>query len=401
MHTGNDIQQLLLRRLQGLATAEEDHRIEAWAAETPENRAVLERLETEALLKEDLGTLIDLVDSPGGEARLMRMRTHIQRAITKQSVRKLRRWLPYVAAVVLAFAVGILIYQVGSRQSAVGNLAAADIAPGGNRATLKLADGQTIDLSAEQSGIIVAANGILYNNGDSLVGNWQGAVGKESSTGTEKGSLATDYYVLSTPKGGTYQITLPDGSKVWLNAASTLKYPSRFSADERLVEVSGEAYFSVVRDESKPFKVASNGQQIEVLGTEFNISAYGDEAEIKTTLVEGAVEIVNLQSNIVNKLKPGEQSIIREAATDIRKVDIECHTAWKNGYFYFKHTPFEEVMRQLSRWYDVEVVYKANIPQDTFSGEMDRDLTLNAVLKLLNASAVQVQIADGNRLIVY
>src|SRR5690606_18203557 len=206
---------------------------------------------------------------------------------------------------------------------------------------------------------------------------------------------------LSTPKGGTYQIVLPDGTKVWLNAASTLKYPSRFDGGERVIELSGEAYFAVAKDVKKPFKVVSNGQEIQVLGTEFNISAYVDEAEMKTTLVAGAVQIFNRQSSIVNRLEPGEQSIIRGAFTDIQKVETERYTAWKNGYFYFKQTPFAEIMRQLARWYDIDVIYKGSIPKETFSGVMDRNLTLNDVLKLLNVFSVQVQIEEGGKLVVY
>src|SRR5690606_27967693 len=198
------------------------------------------------------------------------------------------------------------------------------------RATLTLADGRTIDLSEAQTGIVVGED-VMYNDGSEVMEHRQ-----DNLSGTQKGSLKTNYFVLSTPKGGTYQVTLPDGSKVWLNAGSTLKYPSRFSDGERIVEMTGEAYFSVIRDEERPFRVTSNGQQVEVLGTEFNVTAYPDDRETKTTLVEGSVRValttgrspVTSRSPIT--LKPGEQSIVRGANIEKQQVDTDEFTAWKD-----------------------------------------------------------------------
>jgi len=224
---------------------------------------------------------------------------------------------------------------------------------------------------------------------------------------------------LATPKGGTYQITLPDGTKVWLNAASSLRYPGSFDGDERVVELEGEAYFEVseqahggrsaagsgshvhtfTSSQKIPFKIISKGQTVEVLGTQFNISAYADDLEVKTTLVEGSVQIVNANSKAVNKLLPGQQSTVRGRNTDIQAVDTEKYTAWKTGLFHFSNTPFEDMMRQISRWYDVEVVYTATVPGDTFTGKMSRDLSLMTVLELLNVSNVQVRL-EGKQLIV-
>lgn len=302
------------------------------------------------------------------------------------------RALPYAAAILITVSVGIwFLFNTKQKGNIDSKPTIADIAPGGNRATLTLTDGRTISLDEARDGIVIGGNEIVYNDGSPLV-----EVEEEEQKRRE-----TSLLELSTPKGGTYQITLSDGTAVWLNAASTLKYPPKFSDKERVVEIVGEAYFAVAKRAHQPFKVICDGQQIQVLGTEFNISAYMDEAEIKTTLVEGSVQILNDHSGSVNHLAPSQQSVVRASSTQIQQVSVQPYIAWKEGYFYFKHTAFEEVMRQLARWYDVEVVYTGGIPQETFSGEMGRNLTLNAALKLLNVSSVQVQRVDGDKLIVH
>ncbi len=300
------------------------------------------------------------------------------------------RWLPYAAAILLITFLGIWGFfgdQLLNHKTAIVDT--HDIAPGGNKATLTLADGQTIVLDETRTGIIVRNEDITYSDGTTQV----------AILDRVEVSSTPETLTLITPKGGTYQITLPDGSQVWLNANSALKYPSHFTGNERLVEISGEAYFSVARNKDKPFKVISRGQQIEVLGTGFNVSAYPDDAEVKTTLVEGTVQIVNLTSKIVNKLLPGEQSITQEATTAVRQVDPNQYIAWKDGRFYFDHTPFDEMIRQVARWYDIEVVYSKGIPKETFTGEMARDLTLQATLDLLDISDAVISL-EGRTLIV-
>jgi len=308
------------------------------------------------------------------------------------------RWFPYAAAAVLALAAGLYFFQpnVENGISGIDNLTAADILPGSNRATLTLADGRTVDLSEAQAGIIIG-DGITYLDGSAVLSP---EVGKsESPEDSPHVGLATYDLRLTTPKGGTYQIMLSDGTQVWLNAASTLKYPSRFESNERVVEIDGEGYFAVTKDRSRPFKVVSKGQEVEVLGTEFNISAYADDNTVKTTLVEGAVQIVNRQSKIVNKLLPGEQSVVRGATTDIRQVATEPYIAWKNGDFYFDNTPLADMMKQIGRWYDVEVVYEKAVPKEKFSGAMSRNVTLQTVLELLRISEINYRI-EKNKLII-
>ncbi|WP_353196530.1 FecR domain-containing protein [Parapedobacter defluvii] len=266
--------------------------------------------------------------------------------------------------------------------------------PGGNRATLTLADGRTITLDEGRTGIVIAGDAITYNDGDAL------------AEVDEKVKLT--WLELGTPKGGTYQVTLPDGTRVWLNAASTLRYPSRFSDTERLVELTGEAYFSVTRDSKRSFKVVSAGQKVEVLGTEFNVSAYSDDPETKTTLVEGKVRLYlanernqeTLEKDDYVELVPGEQGVTRGENLSKTHVDTALYTAWKSGYFYFKRTPVEEILRQVARWYDVEIKYEGNIPSETLSGDINRDVSLLGLLAILKQSTINVSL-DGRILTVH
>lgn len=306
--------------------------------------------------------------------------------------RRLRNWLPYAAAILIATVAATWVFfgdPIVNRKTKIAN--AQDIAPGGNRATLMLADGRTIDLSETQTGIIVG-DGITYLDGSSVISEQVNNLTGEQGRGVEQNGTFTRSHVhtLTTPKGGTYQITLPDGTNVWLNAASTLKYPSRFDGSQRLVEVSGEAYFSVATNQSKPFKVMSNGQVVEVLGTEFNISAYEDEPLSKTTLLEGRVQVTaNANKPVSLMLLPGEQSSVSGNSTLTKtRINIKKELAWKAGLFYFEKTSFDELLRQVGRWYDVVIHYEGGVPQESFSGIMSRNVTLKTLLEFLEDSGV-------------
>ncbi len=304
------------------------------------------------------------------------------------------RWFPYAAAAAVIALVGVWYTLTDSTESHSSEMIGAvhgDVAPGSNRATLTLADGRVVDLNETRPGIVVKEGRITYEDGDSLavVSNGLNLTPKETSPLLQ----------LATPRGGTYQVTLSDGTKVWLNAGTTLKYPLAFDDRVRSVEINGEGYFVVAKDKSRPFRVVSKGQEIEVLGTEFNVSAYADEPDTKTTLVNGAVQVTNLRSKVVNRLSPGKQAIVNEEYTGIRDVLIEKDIAWKNGSFYFDNTPLEEMMKQISRWYDVEIVYERQVPKDRFSGTMSRDVTLQTILEFLRISEVNYRV-DGNKLIV-
>ena len=289
------------------------------------------------------------------------------------------RWIRYAAAMfAVVTAVSFIIYSIQNREVISGDRDTVamrdDIPPGTNKATLTLAEGRVIDLSEAESGIVIEGDRIAYH--DDL---------------HEVVDLSTDtvqQLVLAAPRGGTYQLTLSDGTRVWLNAGSTLSYPSSFDEDERVVELRGEAFFDVHKS-TIPFRVHSAGQAVEVLGTTFNVSAYADEPATVTTLVSGSVQVVEKHANTINRLVPGQQSSLHKDGTmQVRRVAIEQYIAWKEGLFAFQNTPFEEMMRQISRWYDVDVVYGKSIPEDTFTGTLSRDLSLMTVLELLNVSDV-------------
>lgn len=331
-----------------------------------------------------------------------------QRLMAKVKARPKRsiwiRTIPYAAAM-LAIALGISFFLTDRPTGGMTPTTVHDIPPGRNRATLILTDGRTVNLSETQEGIVIGDR-ITYADGSDIVdGEDMVAYNGHSTTGAggvEK-SHSVPSYQLSTPRGGTYQITLPDGTKVWLNAGSILRYPSHFDGETRLVELVGEGYFDVseqvssVTGELRPFVVVSRNQKIEVLGTEFNISAYPDDAETKTTLVNGSVRVVS--STGTTLIHPGEQARIDAGGLHVDTVETALFTAWKDGKFHFRKTPLEGVLKQVSRWYDVEVTYTGKMPQETFSGKIRRDVSLMGVLDILRLSAINVELS-GRTLLV-
>jgi len=208
------------------------------------------------------------------------------------------------------------------------------------------------------------------------------------------------FNTISTPKGGIYQVNLPDGTKVWLNAASSIKFPTTFAQlSQRKVELEGEAYFEVAKNKKVPFVVSTSGQQVQVLGTHFNISSYSDEGELKTTLLEGSVKVVAANTIV---LKPGQQSNLKRNGSGGLKVstaNIAQVMAWKNGFFHFEKENLHEVMRQLSRWYDIEVIYEVDRHDDEFMGDIPRGIKLSEALKILSFEGTQFRI-EGRKLIV-
>lgn len=325
------------------------------------------------------------------------MQSQRRPAQARHGTNRLLRWLPYAAAIIMVASIGLWVWDDGrpSRQE----IAATEIYPGTNGATLSLADGRTIALDHKQGGITVGTEEITYDNGHSSI----------IKLGDHKTPI--EKLMLSTPKGGTYTVTLPDGSRVWLNTATTLTYPSRFDDTERVVYLEGEAYFSVNKRLGKsqgvreiPFKVVSNGQVVQVLGTEFNISAYADEHETQTTLVEGRVRVSTGNGTPVGTskhattalLEPGEQAVNREGTIEVLPVDPNRYTAWKDGLFYFERSPPQVAIAQLARWYDLEVVYQGKTPQVNIFGVIDRNKSLGSVLKSLEKSGLRFKVIHSN-----
>jgi ferric-dicitrate binding protein FerR (iron transport regulator) len=210
---------------------------------------------------------------------------------------------------------------------------------------------------------------------------------------------AIQYNVLTTPRGGQYRIVLPDGTKVWLNAASYIKFPTTFSGDKRDIELKGEAYFEVAQNAKQPFEVSVSGMQVQVLGTSFNVNAYDDESNIKTSLIDGKVKVLN-QSN-ASILAPGHEAVMNKNTNDIQvaAADVEDAIAWKNNVFSFQNADIPTIMRQIARWYDVEVSYEGKVSTEKFVGEVSRNSNVSEVLKILELNKVHFRI-EGKKITV-
>lgn len=287
--------------------------------------------------------------------------------------------------ILAVFSVGIYLYL--GTPSADGSM--ENLKPGGNKAVLTLANGQTVGLSSEQSGIAMAENSIHYMDGSSVAG----------SAENDGASMLR----LSTPRGGQYQVVLEDGTNVWLNAASTLTYPSRFIGDVREISVEGEAYISVSNRRSetgrKPFIVKCGDLEIRVLGTEFNVAAYPDNDAIRTTLVSGSLQVVAAGEQLL--LAAGEQATLSLGKLTKAPVDVGSTMAWKQGRISLEGKTTRELMNELARWYDFEVVYEGTIPEGTFFGETNRDdnLSMELVTNLMESAQLQSRV-EGKRLII-
>jgi len=300
-----------------------------------------------------------------------------------------RKMLPYAAIFVFLLLI-VAVYKYKNKQVPHENVQLGfsntikedNIKPGSQKALLTLADGTTITLES-------AANGIIAKQGGTQVLKLGNGMIRYVKDETHNQPENISYNKMSTPGGGRYQLILPDGSIIWLNAESSITYPTAFSGNERKVNITGEVYFEVVKDKSKPFKVTAGDQQIEVLGTHFNINAYQDEDHVKTSLLEGSVK-VNQQI-----LKPGEAF----QNGKVSKTNVDQDVAWKNGIFNFNNQSLAQVMRQLARWYNLEVVYPSGVPRKEYGGEMGRNLTLNQVLKGLENSGIYFE-REGRKLLV-
>ncbi len=299
------------------------------------------------------------------------------------------------AAAVLVLVLGgyfLFSHDSGKTKTPVAvNQVTPDILPGGNKAVLTLTNGSKIILDS-------VANGELAQQGNTkIIKSDSGKIvyAENGHTHAENG-----LNILSTPRGGMYQLILPDGTKVWLNSASSITYPTAFNGKQRNVSITGEAYFEVAKDKERPFHVAVNDMNIEVLGTHFNINSYADETDVKTTLLEGSIKLTTGNYNTL--LKPGEQAQLGKngRVNILHSEDMEQVMAWKTGYFNFKNAELPMVMRQLERWYDIDVHYEGEISQRRFQGELPRSMTLQEVLNVLREVKIKYKI-NGKMLIIY
>jgi transmembrane sensor len=298
------------------------------------------------------------------------------------------RWISIAASFLLVISIGI--YFSAPKRSSLQDGRNKAIVPGGNMATLHLANGRNIVLNN-------AANGALVRLGDDSVTKDAGTISYAALKAAS--SLDQQYDTLSIPRGGTYQLTLADGSRIWLNSSSAIRFPESFSGKERRVELLyGEAYFEISHHADQPFRVAAQSQTVEVLGTHFNISSYMDEPSIKTTLLEGSVKVSAYHSFTV--IKPGQQAIAGNNQISVSEVNTEEAVAWKNGYFRFNGEKIESVMRKLSRWYNIEVRYEGVPPDEEYHAAISRYRDINEVLKELEYSKSVHFKVEGRRVTV-
>ncbi len=290
------------------------------------------------------------------------------------------KWLPAVAAV-LIIALGGFLFEVSHKSKSKKFYALNNkvnkkdvINIGSNRAVLTLANGKKISLNDARPGTVVKqGNIIVKKQKDGLL---QYAVSQASNSSNQN----IGYNTVSTPKGGQYQIILPDSTKVWLNSASSLKFPTAFVGGQRVVELTGEGYFEVTKNKHMPFKVRFNKEEVEVLGTHFNIMAYNDEDESRTTLFEGSVKFSKANHNTV--LIPGQQAVSPNNGDtyNIQHADFEKVLAWKNGFFSFRNTSIQQIMRQIARWYDVDIIYRGNLEDKMYGGRLSKSKDITEIL---------------------
>ena len=383
----------------GTATPEDKLRLNEWYQSFDDSEAVLERGENDS--EQQLGDRI--------KKRLLET---IDQDYDLLAIKPRRKWkIPAIAAVVLVLLSAGIYVMLSPGPSGREMVKTApqdariekDIAPGGNRAVLILADGSTVVLDS-------IANGVISRQGNSKVQKLENglvAYTIDDKQVTESGEAL--YNTISTPRGGQYKVTLSDGTKVWLNAKSSIRFPVVFAGPERNIEITGEAYFEVAPlmlkgGQKMPFKVKANSSEIVVLGTHFNVNAYQDEPSIKTTLLEGRIKISvpgSGDNQQATYLRPGQQAeIYKEGKIDVADhVDTEAAVAWMNGFFKFKSADLKTVLRQISRWYNVDVEYHGNVNLH-FTGQLTKNENVSKVFeKLALTGEVRFKI-DGRKIIV-
>jgi transmembrane sensor len=309
------------------------------------------------------------------------------------------KWLTIAAVFVVVSSLTLLFFtkeNVKQEVVAVTTKPAKNtIVPGSNNAVLTLANGNQISLNDKENGVLASQSGVIITKNKD--GQLQYQIKADAPAGIN---------TISTPRGGQYQLILVDGTKVWLNAASSITFPTQFNGAERKVEIIGEAYFEVAKNANKPFKVKSKNQVIEVLGTHFNVNTYDDEDADKTTLLEGSVSISKITNGTVQTagskiLKPGQQASVsgNQSQINVTVADEDEAVAWKNGYFKFNKADIQTIMRQVSRWYNVDVEYKGEMNKDLFVGKINRSEHVEEVLSILERSKINVAI-KGRTIII-
>lgn len=389
-----EIATLLLKKISGQLTDEEAAALEEWKNASAANQREYEELVQLTVVKDELRQFRD-AQAAGKELRIP------VEAATRRVPFLRRYWA--AASILLLAGLGVYFWYQHNSQPQV--LTHTDqnlpkpILPGRDGAILTLADGSQVVIDSLGNGVIAMQGGTRV-----LLQDGQLAYDPKETVNGE-----VSYNTMSTPKGRQFSLRLPDGTRVWLNAASSIRYPTTFPGSERRVEIQGEAYFEVVKNIQMPFRVnVNNKAEVEVLGTSFNLNAYENEANISATLLEGSVKVADNKLPSSNRvtLQPGQQAQIRQIAQHtapgikvINDADIDKVMAWKNGAFNFTDVRLKDIMKQLERWYDIEVIFQSTVPNVELTGKMTRDVTLNELLKNLGDLGVHCKL-EGRTVVV-
>lgn len=364
----DEVANLLKKYLEGNCSEEERAILETWYLKLEEKELPAIPQETkEAQLEEIWAFLSHKLELP---------QVWEQPVVPLKKSASLWPKLAVAATLLITLSLGFHFYFSGNPEVMISNdsnkVSRSQQSSNNDKAMLTLADGRTISLDAVENGEIAEQAGVKITKT------------KDGQLVYEGEAKENALNKIATPKGGQYQISLPDGTKVWLNAASSLSYPAAFIGKKREVNLLGEAYFEVASNKKMPFVVHSNGQEVEVLGTHFNVNAYVDEPHIKTTLLEGRVKVKLNNSKATVILEPGQQSFSVLDHLDVTTINVAEVTAWKDGYFLFQDEDIRAIMRKISRWYDVEVVYGAGVSTNKIGGKISRSKSLETVLKTLS-----------------
>ncbi|MNX56357.1 fec operon regulator FecR [compost metagenome] len=381
-----DIATLINLQQKGQLTSAQQEMLDAWVAANQKNHLLLEELGNEERVQKKLSDFNRISEDRAWSQVLTGIHP------TTIEIRNRYIWPNFwiAAAAVLAVVFGIWFYTLDSpHNTSQHDWVKNDIAPGKNGASLTLSTGQTIQLNDAKNGVVIDPKSLIYEDGTPVFftdKNGRHPAGAEMTA--------------STAMGQTYSFTLSDGTKVWLNAGSSLSFPYTFTGKHRMVKLVGEGYFEVAKDKKHPFLVQSNGQLLEVLGTHFNINSYADEKRIKTTLLEGSIKVSirNTAEGLV--LAPGEQSVLGSRGLTKAKVDLEAEMSWKKGYFRFDDEPIESVMRKLSRWYNIEVIYEKGAANQSLNGMISRNNPISTVLVALETTKAIHFKVEGRRVTV-